>query len=280
MSVPMTFSSKDIEPFTAFEWNGWEKAAEAYHDHWGALSTQSALPMLRLAKVKHGSKVLDVATGAGYVTAAAKSIGAVPIGLDFSSAQVELARKTYPGTEFVQGDAQELPFDDQAFDAVVMGFGMNHLPEPEKAAQEAWRVLRPGGAFAFSVWAAPAEGEGFGIVLAAIEKHGVSDIKLPAAPPYFRFADPAEVKAILEPTGFTRVSTVGAAQTWRHSSPDQVFDAFNKGAVRATAMLNSQPESARERIKEVVRAEVCELAQGDEYQIPVPASLSVGFKES
>lgn len=276
----MTFSSKDIGPSTAFEKNGWEKAAEAYHDHWGALSAQSALPMLQLAKVKQGSKVLDVATGAGYIAAAAESIGAVPIGLDFSSAQVELAQKTHPGTEFVQGDAQELPFDDQVFDAVVMGFGMNHLPKPEKAAQEAWRVLKPGGAFAFSVWATPAKGEGFGIVLAAIEKHGVSDIKLPAAPPYFRFADPAEVKAVLEPTGFTRVSTRVMAQTWRHSNPSEVFDAFNKGAVRATAMLNSQPESARERIREVVRAEVCELKQGDEYQIPVPASLSVGFKES
>lgn len=276
----MTFSSKDIEPFTAFEKNGWEKAAEAYHDHWGTLSAQSALPMLHLANVRQGAKVLDVATGAGYVAAVAESIGAVPVGLDFSSAQVELARKTYPRIEFVQGNAQELPFDDQIFDAVVMGFGMNHLPEPEKAAQEAWRVLKPGGAFAFSVWSAPAKGEGFGIVLTAIERHGASDVNLPAAPPYFRFADPAEVKATMEPTGFTRISTVVAAQTWAHSTPDEVFDAFNKGAVRATAMLQSQPEDARERIREAVRAEVGELAKGDEYQIPVPASLSVGFKEN
>ena len=116
--------------------------------------------------------------------------------------------------------------------------------------------------------------------MTAIERHGVPDAKLPAAPPYFRFADPAEVKAVLEPAGFTRFSTVVAAQTWRHSNPDEVIDAFSEGAVRATAMLRSQPDDARNRIREVVRAEVCELAQGDEYQIPVPASLSVGFKES
>ncbi|MCR9123417.1 MAG: methyltransferase domain-containing protein [Phyllobacteriaceae bacterium] len=207
-------------------------------------------------------------------------MGAVPIGLDFSGAQVELAKKTYPDIEFTKGNAQELPFDDQSFDAVVMGFGMNHLPEPEKAAHEALRVLKTGGAFAFSVWATPEAGEGFGIVLSAIEQHGVENAKLPPAPPYFRFADPAEVKAMLEPMGFIDVSTAVVPQTWRHSNPDQLFDAFNEGAVRATAMLKSQPEKARATIREAVRAEVCELAHGDDFLIPVPASVSVGFNKS
>ena len=274
----MTFSANDIESFTAFEKSGWEKAAEAYHDHWGALSAQSAIPMLDLAEVRQGAHVLDVASGAGYVAAAAQGMGATSVGLDFSGAQVELARKTYPDIKFVRGNAQDLPFDDQTFDAVVMGFGMNHLPEPEKAAQEAWRVLRPGGAFAFSVWAAPAAGEGFGIVLSAIEKHGVQNAKLPAAPPYFRFADPIEVNAVLESVGFFEISTVVTPQVWRHSDPDELFDAFNEGAVRATAMLKSQPENVRAKIRDVVRAEVRELAQGGDYLIPVPASISVGFK--
>ena len=87
---PMTFSTEDIEGFNAFEKNGWERAADAYHDHWGALSAQSALPMLDLAGVRQGAHVLDVATGAGYVAAAAQGIGAIPIGLDFSGAQVAL----------------------------------------------------------------------------------------------------------------------------------------------------------------------------------------------
>ncbi|PHP64621.1 ubiquinone biosynthesis methyltransferase UbiE [Zhengella mangrovi] len=276
----MPFSTDDIEPFNDFEKNGWEKAAEAYHDHWGPLSAQSAVPMLRGAKVRKGARVLDVATGAGYVAAAAKSMGAIPVGLDFSRAQVELARQVYPDIEFTEGNAQDLPFNDLTFDAVVIGFGMNHLAEPEKAAREAWRVLKPGGAFAFSVWADPVPGEGFGIVLSAIERLGIPNAKLPAAPPYFRFADPDEVKAILIPAGFKEISTTVTPQFWRHSSPDQVFDAFNEGAVRATAMLRAQPEEVRARIRDVIRSEVRELKKGDEFVIPVPASLSVGFKPS
>ena len=106
--------------------------------------------------------MLDVATGAGYVAALAKRRGAQPVGLDFSEAQVKLARSTYPDVEFRRGDAQALPFEAEIFDAVAIGFVLNHLPEPEQAFREAFRVLRSGGRMAFTVWAAPKQGEGFG----------------------------------------------------------------------------------------------------------------------
>ena len=84
------------------------------------------------------------------------------IGLDFSEAQVELARSTYPNVEFRQGDAEALAFDNDAFDAVVIGFGINDLPHPEQAFAEGYRVLRRGGYFAFTVWATPNPGEALG----------------------------------------------------------------------------------------------------------------------
>lgn len=276
----MKFTDEDIEPFTEFEKAGWERSAKAYHDHWGSLSSQSATAMLKACKVKRGARVLDIATGAGYVASKAAEIGAISTGLDFSEAQIELARQTFTNVTFQQGDAQNLPFDSSTFDAVVMGFGMNHLPSPEKASSEAWRVLKPGGVFAFTVWAAPKPGEGFGIVLSAIEKYGIPNAKLPAAPPYFRFADEQEVKSVLVAAGFSQISTDIIPQFWRHHTPDQVFDAFNDGAVRATAMLQSQPRNVREVIRGIVREEVVKLRKGDEYLVPVPAALSVGSKLS
>ncbi len=101
---------------------------------------------------------------------------------------------------------------------------------------------------------------------------------MPAAPPCFRFADEQEVKTVLSSAGFAAISTEVTQQVWRHPAPDQVFDAFNKSAVRATAMLCSQPENVRNIIRDIVRLEVSFLRNGDEYLIPVPAALSVGFK--
>lgn len=275
-AVPL--SRAEMEVFQQFEKSGWEEAADPYHLHWGSLSSQSAEPMLDAAGVASGSKVLDVATGAGYVAAAAMGRGATAVGIDFSQAQVELARRTYPDGEFLQASAEALPFDAGSFDVVVMGFGMNHLPNPEAAFREAHRVLESGGRFAFTVWAAPQAGQAFGIVLSAIEKHGVPNPNLPPAPPYFRFADANEVRSAFEQTGFVDAETRIVPQFWRHRSTDEVFDAFNEGAVRATAMLRSQPPDVRDIICKEVRAEVAKLRQGDRYVIPVPAALSFARK--
>lgn len=274
----MVLSADETEAFAAFEKSGWEKAAEAYHDHWGALSSQSAVAMLDAAGVFPGTKVLDVCTGAGYVAAKAHERGAIAKGLDFSTAQVTLASRVFPQVDFVEGDAQNLPFEDETFDGVVMGFGMNYLPDPSKATLEAWRVLKPGGKFAFTVWAKPGDADGFGIVLKSIDANSVPNSDLPPAPPYFRFADEREILDLLEGAGFAGVTTSIVPQIWRHKSPDHVFDAFNEGAVRATAMLRSQPEHIREIIRQEVRASVEQLAVGEEFHIPLPAALSVGQK--
>ena len=269
----MSLPESDLQAFKNFETAGWERAAGPYHWHWGNLSRQSAEAMLDAADVAAGMRVLDVATGAGYVAAAAARRGAHAIGLDFSGAQVKLARATFAGIDFRQGDAEHLPFSADTFDAVVTGFGVNRLPHPERAFLEAFRVLRSRGALAFTVWAAPRPGEGFAIVLGAIEAHGFP-VALPPAPPYFRFADAEEARRALGQAGFVHAHTRIVEQFWCHDTPDRVFDAFNEGAVRATAMLRSQPEQAREKIRVAVRSQVEELRQGDAYVIPVPAALS------
>lgn len=273
----MTLSEAEMQAFRAFEKSGWELAADPYHHHWGRLSSQSAGAMLDAARVAQKSRVLDIATGAGYVAAAAAERGAIATGIDFSGGQIELARRTFPDVEFEQASAEKLPFEAGTFDAVVMGFGMNHLPDPEAAILEARRVLKSGGCFAFTVWAAPRSGEGFGIVLSAIEHHGVA-VNLPPAPPYFRFADPEEVSRTLIRSGFLEPATRIVPQHWEHETPDLVFDAFNEGAVRATAMLKAQPPEAREAIRSAVRADVKHLEQDGMYVIQVPAALSSAQK--
>ena len=96
-----------------------------------------------------------MASGPGYVAAAAASVGASAVGVDFSSEMVRLAASRYPGIVFQEGDAEALAFPDESFDAVTLNFGVLHLARPDAALAEARRVLVPGGRCALTVWAKP-----------------------------------------------------------------------------------------------------------------------------
>ena len=161
----MTSQLVDPSAFRAFEHTGWEKIPLQYHDAFGDLTTQAIQPLLDAVDVRRGVRVLDVATGPGYVAAAAAQCGASVVGVDFSAAMVAAARRHHPLVAFQEGDAEALPFADSCFDAVVMNFGLLHLGRPEQALAEALRVLRAGGKVGFTVWAKPEEVVGFGAVL-------------------------------------------------------------------------------------------------------------------
>jgi len=60
---------------------------------------------------------------------------------------VGLARRKYPGIEFVEGDIEQLPFAYESFDGVLLSGVVHHLPDPSRCAAEVFRVLRPGGRF-------------------------------------------------------------------------------------------------------------------------------------
>ncbi|MEI4235141.1 class I SAM-dependent methyltransferase [Roseovarius sp. D22-M7] len=111
---------------------------------------------------------LDLCCGHGNVSAALVAAGARVTGLDFSAAMLELARAAVPGLQFVHGDAMRLSFPDASFDAVTIGFGMPHVPQPRRVIAQARRVLRPGGRIAFSTWCGPEVDGAFGYVFGAI----------------------------------------------------------------------------------------------------------------
>jgi ubiquinone/menaquinone biosynthesis C-methylase UbiE len=112
--------------------------------------------VVETAGVTGDDVVLDVACGSGNATIPAAQTGAQVTGLDITPELLEAGRKaaTDAGVEieWIEGDAQDLPFDEASFDVVTSVFGCMFAPDHRKTAAELVRVLKPGGRMVVATW--------------------------------------------------------------------------------------------------------------------------------
>jgi demethylmenaquinone methyltransferase/2-methoxy-6-polyprenyl-1,4-benzoquinol methylase len=92
--------------------------------------------------VRPGDKVLDACCGTGDLALAARDAGGEVTGVDFSEAMLERARRKSSAISWISGDVLALPFSDESFDVVTIGFGLRNVPDPEATLRELARVTR------------------------------------------------------------------------------------------------------------------------------------------
>lgn len=122
-----------------------------------AVFTGAVAPRLvKFAQLPPGAAVLDVGCGTGVVSLVAARHGARVTGVDLTPALIERAQENSAiaglAVDWQVGDAEQLPFADSSFDAVLSQFGHLFAPRPALAVAEMLRVLKPGGRIAFSTW--------------------------------------------------------------------------------------------------------------------------------
>jgi SAM-dependent methyltransferase len=112
--------------------------------------------LVDVADLHAGWRVLDVATGSGNAAIAAARLGARVTGVDYVPSLLERARQRSATEgfeiEYVEGDAEALPFADAEFDATTTMFGSMFAPNHAQAASELVRVTKPGGTIAIAAW--------------------------------------------------------------------------------------------------------------------------------
>lgn len=110
--------------------------------------------VVQIVKETHPKTILDIATGTGDLAIAlAQTNASKIIGLDISSGMLEIGKEKIKKQgletkiEMVLGDSENLPFDDNTFDAITVGFGVRNFETLENGLKEILRVLKPGGSF-------------------------------------------------------------------------------------------------------------------------------------
>ena len=239
-----------------------------------------ATRLLELADLKEGSRVLDVATGTGLVALAAAQIvgpaGRV-VGLDFSAEMLQQAREKLQNTdltnvEFVQGDAEALPFPEESFDAVLCASSLFFVPDMALATNEFYRVLKSGARAGISSF-----GAGFlepltTLLSARLEAHGAP----PANPPIARLADPEVCRGLLQGAGFEDVSVRHEELGYHHRSFEDRWTEILVG-LEGVPLGRLSPE-VRERVQAEYRAEIAPLFTPDGLRLDVPANFAFGTK--
>src|SRR6185437_5437676 len=97
---------------------------------------------VRLSGLRPGARILDIGCGSGTFTALLQRAGFVVSGIDISERLVAIGRKNYPGLDLIEGDAENLPFDDESADGVLLSAIVHHFPDPHRLAGETLRVLK------------------------------------------------------------------------------------------------------------------------------------------
>lgn len=172
-----------------------------------ALFEPYAADLVERLNVSEGASVLELACGTGIVTRRLRDRlppGVRLVATDLNEAMMAYAaRKFRPdeAVEWKQADATNLPFPDESFNAIVCQFGLMFVPDKEGAIREAYRVLKPGGAFLFSVWDAIEQND-----LAHIAHTTISTFFEHDPPNFYEvpfcFHDPEVIKSLMTRAGF------------------------------------------------------------------------------
>lgn len=274
---PAELSSSEAERLRAFEREGHDALAKSYHTFFAAVTALATNPLLDAVGLRPGTRLLDVASGPGSLSAEAASRGAQPIGVDLSPRMIELARTLHPALEYQEADVEQLPFPDHRFDAVVCAFGLGHFPRPELAVAECIRTLSPGGRIAFAWWSDPSRQRIQGLFREAVAEIGVSaSLDVPQGHNMFRFSDPDEFHRLLDGAGLTEVKVTEHAENYTVPDTETLWRGGLGSFVLTGAVIRGQDQATQDLIRAAFERCAGAYRSADGLNLPIAFKTGSG----
>lgn len=232
---------------TKTEISGWER----WHDWQAEIMRPVTDWYVRATAVRTGQTILDVACGSGLPThALGERVGPTGkvVAADVSAKMLTATRRKgdalgLHNIETREVAAAEIGGPEAAFDAVACKDGLMFCPDIVAAVREMRRVLKPGGHYAFSVWAEPEANPAFTTLFGPVAEV----MKMPPppadAPGPFRLAAPGELEKVVRAAGFTDVKLERVSVTWTFASVAQHWEIFT--SARPQGHSNAPPQRCR-----------------------------------
>lgn len=196
---------------------------------------------------QRGERILDLSTGTGWTSRLVARRGATVIGADIAGDLLEAARER-ANTEglpiaYQIGDAEDLPFEAGAFDAVVSTFGIMFASRPEEAAAELARVVRKGGRIALTTWAS----DSTVVQMFQVMKRYMAAPSGPAPRSPFEWGDVKRLRELLGGTFALRFEK--GVSYYREPNAEAAWDTFSTGYGPTRTLAASLDPDRREALR-------------------------------
>jgi ubiquinone/menaquinone biosynthesis C-methylase UbiE len=229
-----------------------------------------------------GDRALDLACGTGALTrilAGRVGPNGSVTGLDLSDGMLAVARSQDGSdgaapVEYVQGSAEELPFDDAWFDEITCQQGLQFFPDRPGALREARRVLAPGGQAAFACWTEMPDHAGFWALAESAAAHGGPELRQVQRQPY-SLSDPGEMRRLLEEAGFSDVVVEIERVAARFDAAPERFAERVIASTPAAGPFSGLGDAQRAAIAAATAAALEEHRDGDGVAFEMPSLIAV-----
>ena len=285
----MTNTTFDANRYKRTTHDQWQDAAEAWH-RWGPLIEDWLGPstdaMLDMAGVNSGSRVLDVAAGAGGQTlVAARRVGPTGhvLATDISAnilafAAAEAAHHQLDNVATLVVDGETLDVAAGSFDAVISRVGLIYFPDQQAALAAMIRALRPGGRVAAIVYTTPARNEFFSIPVGIIRRRAELAPPAPGQPGPFSLGAPGTIESVFAAAGLTDIETQVIESPLRLSSAVECvrFERESFGALHQ--MLSGLDEAGRAQAWDEITSELARFESDGRFVGPCEMLVAAGTK--
>jgi ubiquinone/menaquinone biosynthesis C-methylase UbiE len=266
-------------------WNkfspGWKKWDNVNMDFLGPVGRE----IITSIKPAGNNIILDVAAGTGEpgLTIAAMLKGGKVIITDLAEDMLTIAKEKavkqgISNIETKQCDVCELPFADHSFDAISCRFGFMFFPDMQLAANEMYRVLKPGGRIATSVWNLPEKNFWVTAMMGTINKNIELPAPVPGAPGMFRCAKPGLMTAIFQQAGFKNSQEKEVLSKMNCGTVDRYWNMMTEVGAPIVAALSKADDITRQKIKGQVFELISEKYPGENIAIDASALVIYGEK--